>query len=101
MTFFVWVAVGAILLGAAQAFSSVYDTTGGSRIRATVPAGWQVADKTGTGDYGSANDIAVIYPPDREPIVIAIYTRQPTKDAHARSDIIVRAARIVMDTLIH
>jgi beta-lactamase class A len=76
------------------------NTTGGSRIRAAVPAGWQVADKTGTGAYGSANDIAVIYPPDKAPIVLAIYTRQPAKDADPRSDIIVRAARIALDALI-
>jgi beta-lactamase class A len=77
------------------------NTTGGSRIRAAVPAGWQVADKTGTGAYGSANDIAVIYPPDKAPIVLAIYTRQTSKDADARSDIIVRAARIALNTFTH
>jgi beta-lactamase class A len=76
------------------------NTTGSSRIRAAVPAGWRVADKTGTGAYGSANDIAVIYPPDKGPIVLAIYTRQPAKDADPRSDIIVRAARIALDALL-
>lgn len=75
------------------------NTTGGTRIRAAVPGGWQVADKTGTGDYGSANDVAVVYPPDRAPIVIAIYTRQMAKDAEARSDIIERAARMALGAL--
>jgi beta-lactamase class A len=77
------------------------NTTGGARIRAAVPSDWEVADKTGTGAYGSANDIAVIYPPDRGPIVLTIYTRQSAKDADARSDIIVRAARIALDALKH
>jgi beta-lactamase class A len=72
------------------------NTTGDTRIRAAVPAGWQVADKTGTGDYGSANDVAVIYPPGRAPIVLAIYTRQGVKDAEARSDIIAGAARVAL-----
>jgi beta-lactamase class A len=76
------------------------NTTGSQRIRAAVPPGWQVADKTGTGDYGSANDIAVIYPPGRPPIVLAIYTRQSTKDADARSDIVVEAAKIALRTLL-
>jgi beta-lactamase class A len=75
------------------------NTTGDSRIRAGVPAGWKVADKTGTGDYGSAGDIAVVYPPQRPPIVLAIYTRRSAKDADARSDIIARAARIALDGL--
>lgn len=75
------------------------NTTGGTRIRAAVPAGWQVADKTGTGDYGSANDVGVLYPPGRAPIVLAIYTRRTVKDAEARSDIVARAARIALDAL--
>jgi beta-lactamase class A len=41
------------------------NTTGAARIRAGVPADWQVGDKTGTGDYGTANDIALIWPPRR------------------------------------
>jgi beta-lactamase class A len=53
------------------------------------------------GDYGSTNDIAVIYPQGKAPIVLAIYTRQPTKDAKGRSDIIVRAAKTSLATLIH
>lgn len=72
------------------------NTTGETRIRAAVPASWQVADKTGTGSYGSANDIAVIYRPDRTPLVLAIYTRQLMKDAEARSDIIARAAGLAL-----
>jgi beta-lactamase class A len=75
------------------------NTTGGARIRAAVPGGWQVADKTGTGDYGSANDVAVIYPPDKAPIVLAIYTRLPLKNAEARSDIIAGAAKVALGAL--
>lgn len=76
------------------------NTTGDSRIRAAVPAGWRVADKTGTGSYASASDIAVIYPPDRAPLVLAIYTRQPAKDAEARSDIIAQAAKAALGMLV-
>lgn len=76
------------------------NTTGDSRIRAAVPAGWRVADKTGTGSYASASDIAVIYPPDRAPIVLAIYTRQPARDAEARSDIIAQAAKAALGALV-
>lgn len=71
-------------------------TTGRERIRAGVPAGWQVGDKTGTGDYGTANDLAVIWPPHRAPIIAAIYTTQPQKDAKARNEIIAQAARVIV-----
>lgn len=49
-------------------------TTGPDLIRAGVPAGWVVADKTGAGSYGTRNDIAVVRPPGREPIVLAVLT---------------------------
>ena len=75
------------------------NTTGAARIRAGVPTDWTVADKTGGGDYGTANDVAVLWPPHREPVVIAVYTTQHTKDATARSDEIASAAQIALDWL--
>ncbi|MFD8811473.1 class A beta-lactamase, partial [Streptomyces sp. NPDC059627] len=43
------------------------NTTGGERIRAGLPGDWTVGDKTGTGGYGTANDVAVARPPGRAP----------------------------------
>ncbi|AOJ07061.1 PEN family class A beta-lactamase, Bpc-type [Burkholderia mayonis] len=74
------------------------NTTGGARIRAGVPADWRVADKTGTGDYGTGNDIGVAYPPNRAPIVIVIYTTMRDKNAQARDDVLASAARIAART---
>nr|WP_295618671.1 class A beta-lactamase [Chamaesiphon sp. GL140_3_metabinner_50] len=75
------------------------NTTGSARIRAGVPTDWQVGDKTGTGDYGTANDLGLLWPPHRAPVVVAIYTTQGEKDAKARNDVIASAARIVVDWL--
>jgi beta-lactamase class A len=75
------------------------NTTGGSRIRAGVPAGWRVGDKTGTGDYGSTNDIAVLWPPRRAPVTLAIYLTGTAPDAKPRNDIVAQAARVVADWL--
>jgi beta-lactamase class A len=75
------------------------NTTGAARIRAGVPADWQVGDKTGTGDYGTANDLALLWPPRRAPVVVAIYTTQGQKDTKVRNDAIASAARIVVDWL--
>ncbi|MBC7780346.1 MAG: class A beta-lactamase [Proteobacteria bacterium] len=71
-------------------------TTGAKRIRAGVPAGWSVADKTGTGDYGTTNDIGLVWPPGKLPIVLAIYFTQREKAALPRDDVVATAARIVM-----
>ena len=75
------------------------NTTGDKRIRAAVPASWKVGDKTGSGDYGTAHDIAVVWPPDRAPIVLAIYTTHYNADAKRSDAVIVQAARIALDAL--
>lgn len=73
--------------------------TGAKRIRAALPAEWEVGDKTGTGDHGTANDIAVIWPPSRNPIVLAIYHTQEKRDAKGRDEAIAAAARVAIDSL--
>ena len=76
------------------------NTTGDKRIRAGVPAGWQVADKTGSGAYGSVNDIGVAYPPSGAPLVIAVYYTREQKKADTNQDIITAATRIVAAALV-
>ncbi|MDQ1833907.1 class A beta-lactamase [Massilia scottii] len=73
------------------------NTTGATRIRAGVPAGWAVADKTGTGAYGSSNDIGIVFPPKGAPVVLALYYTQAAPDAKANSEILAAATRIVME----
>jgi beta-lactamase class A len=73
------------------------NTTGATRIRAGVPPGWTVADKTGAGDYGSVNDIAIIWPPGKAPIVLAIYLTQPGKDDKLRPEIHGEVAKVVIE----
>ncbi|MDN7737905.1 MULTISPECIES: PEN-N family class A beta-lactamase [Burkholderia] len=74
------------------------NTTGETRIRAGVPAGWRVADKTGSGDYGTANDVAVLYSPSRQPVVLTVYTTRPGKDAKYDNATLAAVARIVTAT---
>lgn len=50
------------------------NTTGGAQIRAGTPAGWPVADKTGSGSAGESNDVAVVEPPGRAPILLGVFT---------------------------
>ncbi|WP_429858652.1 class A beta-lactamase [Brevibacillus reuszeri] len=75
------------------------NTTGDELIRAGAPTGWVVGDKTGAGSFGTRNDIAVVWPPDRAPIVIAILSSRDTKDAKANDALIAQAAKIVLDSL--
>lgn len=75
------------------------NTTGAMRIKAGIPADWEIGDKTGTGAYGSANDIAVLWPPGRAPVVLAVYSTGRSPDAKPSSDTIASAARIASDWL--
>ena len=59
--------------------------TGGQRLRAGVPPDWSVGDKTGSGDQGTANDIAILRPPGRAPILAAVYLTQSTASMEARN----------------
>ena len=56
-------------------------TTGDTTIRAGVDPAWPVADKTGTGEYGVRDDIAVVYPSGRAPIVVVTMSRKDRPDA--------------------
>jgi beta-lactamase class A len=73
--------------------------TGDKRVRAGVPAGWRVADKTGTGDYATINDFAVVWPPRSAPLLIAVMSSRSTVDAEYDEAIIAEAARYVVTTL--
>jgi beta-lactamase class A len=73
------------------------NTTGAKRIRAATSADWLIGDKTGSGDYGTANDIAVLWPLGRKPIVLAIYHTQKDADAKWQDEVIAAAARIVLN----
>jgi hypothetical protein len=73
--------------------------TGDKRICAGTPAGWIAGDKTGSGGdnggRGATNDIAIIWPPNRAPIVLAIYFVESKITQAERDSTIAEAARIV------
>lgn len=54
--------------------------TGDQRLRAGLPAGWKIADKTGSGERGMANDLAIVWPHHRAPVLIAVYLTGATVD---------------------
>ncbi|EJS12326.1 beta-lactamase 3 [Bacillus cereus VDM062] len=75
------------------------NTTGDNLIRAGVPKGWEVADKTGAGSYGTRNDIAIIWPPNKKPIVLAILSNHDKEDAKYDDKLIADATKVVLNTL--
>ncbi|MCR3722869.1 MULTISPECIES: class A beta-lactamase [Prauserella salsuginis group] len=49
--------------------------TAGPVFGSGVPAGWKLADKTGSGWYGVRNDVGITWTPDGVPLVVAAFTR--------------------------
>lgn len=72
----------------------VANTTGNARLRAGLPAGWRVGDKTGTGGNGAANDVAIIWPPDRPPLIIAAYLADTKAPLDVRNAAIADVGRV-------
>jgi len=75
------------------------NTTGDELIRAGVPAGWEVGDKTGAGTYGTRNDIGVLWPPRGAPIVLAVLSDRDEPEAEFDNALIARATEVVVEAL--
>ncbi|MFD0147446.1 MULTISPECIES: class A beta-lactamase [unclassified Streptomyces] len=76
------------------------NVTGAELIRAGVPEDWTVGDKTGAGStYGTRNDIAVLWPPGRAPIVLAVLSNRLTADAAYDNRLIAEAATAATEAL--
>ena len=70
--------------------------TGASRLRAGVPADWQVGEKTGTGD-GTANDIGIMWPPGRSPLVLTAFVAASTAPPAVQDAAVAAVARLVVE----
>jgi beta-lactamase class A len=76
-----------------------HNETGALMIRAGVPKTWSVGDKTGRGANGATNDIAIIRPPGRAPILVAVYSIGSTSSADDRAATVAEAARVLVEFL--
>jgi beta-lactamase class A len=73
--------------------------TGDELIRAGAPDGWTIGDRTGAGGYGTRNAIAVLWPPDSEPIVLAVMSTRETEGAEYDNALIADATTVALDAL--
>jgi len=69
--------------------------TGRERLRAGLPADWVVGDKTGSGANGACNDVAIVVPPGRKPVVIASYMSDGVVGVSALNEGHAEVARVV------
>jgi beta-lactamase class A len=73
--------------------------TGTTMIRASVPRGWRVGDKTGRSGNGANNDIGIVQPPTGGPIFLAIYVAAPDVSREARDNVVAEAAKVAIAAL--
>ncbi|MFE7156164.1 class A beta-lactamase [Streptomyces sp. NPDC057636] len=79
----------------------VENTTGDKRIRAGLPPGWRVGDKTGSPAYGGVNDVAVAWPPGGgAPLVVSVYTTRLDPDTPGEDRIAADITRVAVDALL-
>jgi beta-lactamase class A len=69
-------------------------TTGLDKLRSGVPADWQAGDKTGSGAHGESNDVAILWPPRRQPILVTAYYAGSSADSEQRSAVLAAVGRI-------
>jgi beta-lactamase class A len=69
--------------------------TGDTRLRAGLPSYWRVGDKTGSGDRGTTNDIGIIWPPGRAPVLVSIYLTETSLAGEQRNATLAAVGRAV------
>jgi len=73
----------------------VANTTGDKKLRAGLPKEWRVGDKTGSGANKATNDVAVIWPAQRAPIIVTTFYSEGAGSDDERSAVIADVGRLV------
>jgi beta-lactamase class A len=74
----------------------IANTTNTERFRAGLPSDWILADKTGGGSqYGVANDVGVVWPPGRPPLVLSVLSTKHAAEGPTENSLVARAAALV------
>lgn len=78
----------------------VANQTGGARLRAGLPTDWRVGDKTGAGALGTTNDIGVLWPSGRKPLIVCVYLTNTQASVDQRNATIASVAGEVRKALV-
>ncbi|MFC0338475.1 beta-lactamase class A [Kushneria avicenniae] len=68
--------------------------TGDARLRAGMPPGWLIGEKTGTNSVGNANDVGIAWPADRGAVIAVAYTWLPKASKTQRDEVIAEIGRL-------
>ncbi|WSQ07062.1 class A beta-lactamase [Streptomyces sp. NBC_01231] len=78
----------------------IANSTNVERFRAGLPDDWTLADKTGGGPaYGIANDVGVVWPPGRPPLVLSVLSTKLAPEGPTDNPLVARSAALVAAAL--
>ena len=78
----------------------VANKTGDARLRAGFPREWRVGDKTGSGERGTTNDVAVVWPSaNRSPLFVSVYLTGSSPEADHRNATLAKVARLIVGSV--
>lgn len=69
--------------------------TGDDRLRAGLPKDWRIGDKTGTGERNATNDVAIVWPPGREPMIVTVFYAEADAPLDRRNAVVSEVARLI------
>ncbi|MFD1073556.1 class A beta-lactamase [Longispora fulva] len=75
------------------------NTTNRETFRAGLPADWILADKTGSGGYGTRNDVGIVWTSTGTPIALAVFTTHADADAQPDNALVAATAAHLAATL--
>lgn len=92
-----------ILLGDVLSLSSraqltewmLSNVTGAACLRAGVPKGWRVGDKTGSGEENTRNDVGILWPVGRAPLIVTAYLTECAGPDARRNAVLAEVGRLV------
>ena len=70
--------------------------TGTDQLRAGMPAGWTAGDKSGSGAHDETNDVAILMPPHRAPLLVTAYYAGSPADLTTRHAVLAEVGRIAV-----
>lgn len=72
--------------------------TGAHGLEAGLPANWRIGDKTGSASTAN-NDIGIIWPPERAPVLVTAYYTNSERDSSQRKQVLMAVGSLVAATI--
>ena len=75
----------------------IANKTGDAKLRAGLPHDWLVGDKTGGGNNGTMADVAIVWPANRQPLIVAVYMTETNASFDDRNAGIAEVAKTLSE----